>query len=149
MSAPGCTSAAAGRPRRLPPARARRGSRAGGGSPGFTIIEMMIAILLIGVGLMGLAAMSSTVSRANVQSASLTDASALAQERIERFRGEDYAAIVSGSDVRRVDGVTYDRTWDVSADTPAAGLKTIVVTVTWSARGSMHRTTLSTIRGSR
>ena len=80
---------------------------------GFTLIEMMVAILLIGVGLMGLAAMSSTVSRANVQSSSLTTASALAQERLERFRTEPYVSIVSGVDSRVVDCVTYTRAWTV------------------------------------
>ena len=41
---------APGEPRRTP----RRG---------FTLVEMMVAILLIGVGLMGLAALSTTVAR--------------------------------------------------------------------------------------
>lgn len=116
---------------------------------GFTLVEMMVAILLIGVGLMGLAALSTTVTRANLQSASLTTASSLAQERIERFRADAYASIASSGDTRVVDGVAYARSWTVTADAPAAGLKTIVVTVTWTDRGRTHSTTLSTIRGSR
>jgi type IV pilus modification protein PilV len=116
---------------------------------GFTLIEMMVAILLIGVGLMGVAALSTTVTRANQQSAAITAASSLAQERIERFRTEDYAAIASGSDTRTLDGITYSRSWTVTANDPAAGLKTIAVTVSWTTRGRTHQTTLSTIRGSR
>lgn len=121
----------------------------GVGRRGFTLIELMVAVLLIGVGLMGLAALSTTVTRANVHSSGLTTASALAQERIEQFRAEPYGSIVSGSDARAVDGVQYTRTWGVSADDPEPGLKTIVVTVAWTSRGLTHRTTLSTIRGSR
>jgi Tfp pilus assembly protein PilV len=110
---------------------------------------MMVAILLIGVGLMGLAALSTTVTRANSQSASLTTASSLAQERMERFRTDAYAGIASGSDTRTVDGITYSRVWSVAIDDPAVGLKTVTVTVSWSARGKPHSTTLRTIRGSR
>lgn len=118
---------------------------------GFTLIEMMVAIILIGVGLMGLAALSSTVTRANVQSSALTSASALAQEKIEGFRSMPYAEIGAGAstDVRTLDGIGYSRTWSVQTDQPAADLKTISVTVSWTSRGKTHTTTLSTIRGKR
>ncbi len=119
------------------------------GSRGFTLIEMMVAVLLIGVGLMGLAALSTTVTRANTQSSSLTTASAIAQERIERFRVEPYTSIEPGSDTRRLDGVTYTRNWTVATNDPVQGLKTIVVTVSWTSGGQGHQTSLRTIRGSR
>jgi len=116
---------------------------------GFTLIEMMVAVLLIGVGLMGLAAMSTTVTRANVQSSALTTASALAQQRVEQLRTDPYAAIASGNDALTVDGVTYNRSWNVSVNVPDQGLKTVDVTVSWTSRGKTHSTMLSTIRGSR
>lgn len=118
---------------------------------GFTLIEMMVAIILIGVGLMGLAALSSTVTRANVQSSALTSASALAQEKIEGFRSMPYASIGAGdsTDVRTLDGIGYSRRWSVQTDQPAADLKTISVAVSWTSRGKTHTTTLSTIRGKR
>ena len=116
---------------------------------GFTLVEMMVAILLIGVGLMGLAALSTTVTRANVHSASLTAASSLAQERMERFQTDAYEGIVSGSDTRLQDGILYTRAWTVTNNAPEVGLKTVIVTVSWTTRGKPHSTTLSTIRGSR
>jgi len=130
--------------RRLARRRVSRRAR----SQGFTLIEMMVVVLLIGVGLMGLAALSGTVAQANVKSSALTTASALAQSQIESFRSQPYSSITAGSDVRTVNGVSYSRSWTVSSGTPAAGLKTIVVTVTWTSRGKTHSTTLSTIRGS-
>ena len=116
---------------------------------GFTLVEVIVAIVLLGVGMMGLAALSTTVTRANVQSSSLTAATALAQERAERLRMEDYDAIASGNDARVVDGVTYTRTWTVTANDPAPGLKTVAVAVSWTARGATHTTRLTTIRGRR
>jgi type IV pilus assembly protein PilV len=133
------------------PARGTRGryERPHLQSRGFTLIEVMIAILLIGVGLLGLAVMSTTVTRGNLHSSSLTAASTIAQERIEQFRTEAYENIASGNDTRVVDGVTYTRTWQVSDNDPQVGLKTITVSVGWTSRGKAHRTSLSTIRGAR
>ncbi|MFN2433178.1 MAG: prepilin-type N-terminal cleavage/methylation domain-containing protein [Gemmatimonadota bacterium] len=125
------------RPQRLRPSR------------GFTLVEIMVAILLVGVGLMGLAAISTTVSRANAQSGTLTAATGLAQERVERFRTDAFASIANGSDTRDLDGVRYTRTWTVTNDVPAVGLKTIVVTVSWTSRGQTRSTSLRTIRGAR
>jgi hypothetical protein len=48
-----------------------------------------------------------------------------------------------------VDGVAYTRTWGVTADDPAPGLKTVAVAVSWTARGTTHTTRLTTIRGRR
>ncbi|HEY7460686.1 MAG TPA: prepilin-type N-terminal cleavage/methylation domain-containing protein [Gemmatimonadota bacterium] len=124
--------------------RARRTRRRG-----FTLIEMMVAILLLGVGMMALAALTTTVTRANVQSSSRTVASSLAQERIERFRTEPYALIVAGNDARVVDGVTYTRTWTVATNDPAPGLKTVSVTVSWTTRGKLHSSVLATILSAR
>jgi type IV pilus assembly protein PilV len=116
---------------------------------GFTLVEVIVAIVLLGVGLMGLAALSTTVTRANVQSSSLTTATALAQERAERLRTQDYDAVVSGGDTRMVDNVAYTRSWTVTTDDPAPGLKTVAIAVSWTTRGVTHTTRLSTIRGRR
>jgi type IV pilus assembly protein PilV len=116
---------------------------------GFTLVEVIVAIVLLGVGLMGLAALSTTVTRANVQSSSLTTATALAQERAERLRTEDYDALASGNDSRVVDNVTYTRSWVVTADDPEPGLKTVAIAVSWTTRGTTHTTRLTTIRGRR
>jgi type IV pilus assembly protein PilV len=118
-------------------------------SAGFTLVEVIVAIVLLGVGLMGLAALSTTVTRANVQSSSLTTATALAQERAERLRTEDYDALASGNDSRVVDNVAYTRSWVVTADDPEPGLKTVAIAVSWTTRGTTHTTRLTTIRGRR
>jgi type IV pilus assembly protein PilV len=119
------------------------------GAVGFTVVEVMVAVLLIGVGLMALASVSTSVTRANAQSSALTVAGGLAQERIETLRSAPYASIASGGDERDLDRVTYRRTWNVADDQPRVGLKTILVTVTWTSRGVARRTTLATIRSSR
>jgi type IV pilus assembly protein PilV len=133
----------------LDPARGPVRRPCGRRSAGFTLVEVIVAIVLLGVGLMGLAALSTTVTRANVQSSSLTTATALAQERAERLRTEDYDALASGNDSRVVDNVTYTRSWVVTADDPEPGLKTVAIAVSWTTRGTTHTTRLTTIRGRR
>jgi type IV pilus assembly protein PilV len=133
----------------LDPARGPVRRPCGRRSAGFTLVEVIVAIVLLGVGLMGMAALSTTVTRANVQSSSLTTATALAQERAERLRTEDYDALASGNDSRVVDNVTYTRSWVVTADDPEPGLKTVAIAVSWTTRGTTHTTRLTTIRGRR
>jgi type IV pilus assembly protein PilV len=133
----------------LDPARGSVRRPCGRRSAGFTLVEVIVAIVLLGVGLMGMAALSTTVTRANVQSSSLTTATALAQERAERLRTEDYDALASGNDSRVVDNVTYTRSWVVTADDPEPGLKTVAIAVSWTTRGTTHTTRLTTIRGRR
>jgi prepilin-type N-terminal cleavage/methylation domain-containing protein len=64
---------------------------------GFTLVELMVAVLLLGVGLSGLVATSGAISRMMGGSIRESTASTIAASRFEKLRGTACASIVSGS----------------------------------------------------
>ena len=57
---------------------------------GFTLLEVMIAMMVVAIGLLGIAGMMVTSIRGNAASARLTEATNLAQDKIEELRSTPY-----------------------------------------------------------
>ncbi len=111
-------------------------------SSGFTLIEVLIAIIVLVIGLLGVAGMATTVITGNTLGREITTATTLAQDKIEELKSADYANITTGSDTRES---VYTRTWTVTADSPVAGMKTVNVAVAFSWKGTTHTVTLKTM----
>lgn len=77
---------------------------------GFTIVEALVALVMLNVGLLGLATTAGVVTRMIRHGRIATHAAALAGMRLELLRAEGCGA-GSGSETR--DGVMLD--WDVGA----------------------------------
>jgi len=121
---------------------------------GFTSIEVIIAIMLLGVALLGLASVTVSVIRGNDFSKMVTTATTQARDKMEELKsiaatqnGYDNL-LAGGSDT--VDAV-YTRQWTVGAVGAAAPqndqtiMKKITVTVTWTWNIWPHTVTLNTI----
>lgn len=94
---------------------------------GFTLVETMIALFILAFALLAIGQMQIMAIQGNTLGNRMTAAVTLAQDKIEELRGLSYSQIVSGEDSSGV----YTRVWDVQDDTPATGLKTVTVTVSW------------------
>ena len=91
---------------------------------GFSLVELLVAVVILAVGLLGLAELQVTAMRANSQSESMVAASALAQELLEEIAAMDPAnptldAIINnatwaGSPFTLAGGGTYDVTYSVA-----------------------------------
>ena len=81
------------------------------GERGFTIVEVLVAIMILSVGIMGLVTTAGLVTRMIGQGQRYTEASALANERIELLRTSQCAAVGSGSETRGA----YQINWRVVA----------------------------------
>ena len=112
---------------------------------GFTLMEVLMAMLILSVGLLGMAALITGIINSNKLSNRISTATVLAQDKMEDIKRAGYAdAADDTEDYNTIsDYSLYKRITDVVADDPAAGMKKITVTVYWESDN--HSVVLNTI----
>ena len=97
---------------------------------GFSMIELLVAMVILSTGLLGIGRLAVGVVEGNLRSRNHGVATLLAQDRLEALKGtgaapatEDYGTIPEFSRFKRVT--------DVRPGIPEAGLSTVTVTVYW------------------
>lgn len=110
-------------------------ARATRAQAGFTMIEVMVALLLTAVGVMGILGVYLAQTRASSYSRHTSEAVILAQDKLEQLRTLS-SAPAAGSEAsineRGVATGLFTRRWSV---TSATDYVDIVVTITWSEDG--------------
>jgi type IV pilus modification protein PilV len=91
--------------------RTSRARRAAGARAGFTLVELLVAMMVFAVGMLGLAATAASVTRMMGGAKRQTIAAAVAQSRLEKIRSSPCASLTSGSETVR--GIT--NTWTITA----------------------------------
>ena len=109
---------------------------------GFTLIEIMVAIGIIAIALLGLVSVTVMVIKGNTFSKTMTTATTLANDKMEQLKKTGYAGLASGADTAQF---LYARTWTVTPDSPAAGMKTVEVTVQWTWDGVARNVTVGSL----
>jgi type IV pilus assembly protein PilV len=104
------------------------------GSKGFTLVEILVALVILSVSLLALAGLMVTTTRNNASGGHVTEAATLAQDKLEELRVTQWDRIVTGQDAAPKvgsTGVSYTRNWSVEDN---ANIKTITITVNWMDR---------------
>ncbi len=123
-------------------------------SNGFTLIEVMIAILILSVGMMAMALLQISAIRGGAFANQMTQAAIDGQDKIEELRNTNYSTLAGGQDtVVSGNGMTYTRTWTVTESPPPGTtgpstfkMKTIHLTISWTGpEGQTHHVEFSTI----
>ena len=113
---------------------------------GFTLVEVLVALVVLSIGMLGMSRI--TVSTVSVHTANerLGKASALLQDSLERVKQSGYGGATPGTVTDDYGSNTlsnytyggttfnyskYKRVTSVTANTPAANMKTVTVTVFW------------------
>lgn len=109
---------------------------------GFSLLEVMLAILLFGTGLVFLLQIVNTGLFVGGQNEDTVIAANLAQEKIEESRNAAYAAIVSEAKTAVIGFPAFQRQVDMT--TLQTGLKQISVTVYWYAKSAEMSTNMVT-----
>jgi prepilin-type N-terminal cleavage/methylation domain-containing protein len=114
---------------------------------GFTLIEILIATIIITIASLGVATLTVGVMRQNSFSKRLTAATALVQDQLEEVKRLGYPNAQTAAGTQNYGAITnftgYKRVVTVSNNTPAANMKTVDVTVFWDA--DTHSVKASTI----
>lgn len=112
---------------------------------GFTLLEVLVAIVILSVALLGMATLTGSIVHYNQFASEITGAATLAQDKMEELKNTSYSGINDSTETIDIDNITYTRTSTVTTDSPAAGMKTIVVQVTWDWQGQTRNVVLNTI----
>lgn len=111
-----------------------------GNEGGFTLIEVMIAFVIMGIGLLTIALAQMTAMRMTARSKQMSQAMYLAQEQLELFTAVVPTAAGNFQDPLNPididpndrDMTTFNRSWNITLNTPTAGVHTVNVTVVWN-----------------
>jgi len=114
---------------------------------GFTLIEVLIAAVILAVGLL---AVSTMIARSTIQDSRayyLTKASMLIEEYIERESHKQYTQefgnLTNSTSNINIDGTVYTRSCTISSDpnhTPEYFCKELTCRVDWNNKGTQGRT---------
>jgi len=113
---------------------------------GLTIIEVLVALAFLAVFAAGIVGLAIAVLNGNAKSQATDTALYLALDKLESTRNKTYSSVAPGSVTENFGTITvagvsfpdFQRTTEVTDNTPKAGMKRVVVTVL-SRRGSNVR----------
>lgn len=113
---------------------------------GFTLIEVLIGLVLLAVGLLAIAGMQITSVKSNSFSSNITQASIMAQDRLEILRNlpMGHADLGAGTHNDVIPGTTFTRLYTVAV-VPGTTMLNITVNVSWTDSSS-HTVSFSTVR---
>ena len=123
---------------------------------GFTLLEVLVALVLIGVGVLAAAPMFVYAMQGNAVAADFGSVGAIAVERMELLRAEEYSALAPGgsltssvsgySDTSRPDYVVR---WQIADNAVPNGTRSVTVRAIAVRRvvGARKEITLTTLRG--
>lgn len=110
---------------------------------GFTLIEVLIALVILSVALLALAGLMVRTTRNNSFGGHMTEAATFAQDKLEELKAVSWLAVVPGSDRKMGNtGIDYGRSWRVAT---SGNLKTITMTINWNDQTSHSINFLSAI----
>ena len=109
---------------------------------GFSLIEIMVAVTIFSFAVLGLAIGTVSVIQTNQNSHLQASAINLAQAKLEELRAMTSTAFSGLScpsldttgckDTSVTSGATFARSWQITANSPVAGVSQVDVRITWT-----------------
>jgi Tfp pilus assembly protein PilV len=138
---------------------ARRMSAKRSRTHGVSMIEVVIALAVLGFGMLGMAAAQISSYRFSDTSRERSLAHGLAQQQLEIFQAMSSTSIDTVIAAGNTDPLNpidpdpndaalmaFNRSWVISPDTPEDGVYTVQVTVNWTGNGGAQQVQLETFK---
>ncbi len=115
---------------------------------GFTLIEILIVMAILAIGVLGVASLQISAVHNNGLGNLITQATMLAQEKMESLKStDDIAALTDGSETN-IDhygesGGIFDRSWIISNPLGGSSSRQIEIAVQWN-KGGVNRSVILT-----
>lgn len=109
---------------------------------GSTLIEVVIAMLILAVLVVGLNAGVVTLIKSNINSKELTSATSVGYQLFEEFRRKEYAAMLAVATSADTVRGRYVRNWYFTTDSAKTKIDCVV---RWPLTSLRHKIELSTI----
>ena len=111
-------------------------------SKGFSLIEVLIALVILSVAFLALAGLMVQTTKNNSFGGRMTEAATFGQDKLEELRAGSWVAITPGSDKMSSNGMDFARAWNVTTN---GNLKTINIAINWNDSTSHSIRLLSVI----
>ena len=117
------------------------------GQKGFTLLEFLIAVMVLSVGLLGMASLTGAMINFNRTAYNSTKAVTLAEDKMEELRNLSYQSLLDESTSDSDTESIFTRGWTLEFGEPDDGMTTITVTVTWTWKGTSKSIDIKSIVG--
>lgn len=118
---------------------------------GFTLVELLVTILVIGVVFAGLSNIFVSIQRTQAQTSHLESATRAAQQQIESLRNRNYNNLVVGEDIDFSSSLPSTlpsgSSGVVVVTEPSPGIKRVDATVSYSYANQTRDVSLSSLIG--
>ena len=113
---------------------------------GFTLVEVLVASLILAVGLMGVATMIARSTLQDSRAYYMSRASTMMEEFVEnstknQYDSEMFGNMTNASVDTVIDGVAYSMDCTLRNDTPIGNTKEMTCTIRWNNKGFQTSTT--------
>lgn len=109
-------------------------------SAGYTILEVLVAVIILALVLPGLAGMVIVSRKTQVTSVRFENAASFGQSTMDALLMMPSERVVDGSKTASIDGQVYTAKWTMTPD-PKGG-RNVLIEVDWIVGGKAHSSTL-------
>lgn len=117
---------------------------------GFTIVELLVTIAIVGITTASLSSLFISIRNVQQQTLHVDTATRAAQREIETLRNDNYALLTPGQTINFTDQLPsslLNASGTVQVSQPAADLRRVDVTVSYKSGGAQRSVQLSSLIG--